>query len=133
MTVMAVENSDAPETEKTGSPQDIFKDTIKRVNGLANKADVIAGATPRQHRKLLIERARLIADLPVKIKKAIKEEATFPEDQLRELVNLSYLATRALTHPEQTFALDLLLIGKGLEKGEPNDLEQIYQEVYGKK
>lgn len=113
------------------TPELILKDAVLKFKELDEEA---AEAVRRRRdavtcRRKLVERARLIADLPARVKEAMKGGQSFPEEGLRRLEDFSELAKKGLKDG-RPFALGAFLTPKVFSEGEPNPLEELVDELY---
>lgn len=127
-------------SRKTHTPEEILRYTVSQFNQLENQADeAIIRTDLATRRQKLIERARLIADLPDKIRATFEKGKDFPNGELETLESFAELARERLHLAQQAnekskaggdFALSTLLIEKGKVKGEPNLLEELVNRLY---
>lgn len=113
------------------TPELILKDAIVRFRKLDDEAHdaLYQERDAVKHRQKLIERTRLIADLPAKVVQLMEKGQSFPEEKLQELKFFSALAHEGLKNGK-TFALRVILIPRGSRVGDPNLLEELVNELY---
>lgn len=112
------------------TPELILKDAVLSFKKLDDEADeALSQKNAVRCKQKLVERAKLIADLPVRIKQVIERGQSFPEEGLRQLEDFSELADRGLKDG-RSFALGAFLKPRGSSVGEPNPLEELVDELY---
>ena len=114
------------------TPELILKDAVlisDRLDMEAQEALSWGGGDAVTCRQKLEKRARLIVELPDRVREAMKKGQSFPEGELGELDNLAELANRALKDG-RPFALGAFLKPRGSLEGEPNLLEELVNELY---
>ncbi|HUS52182.1 MAG TPA: hypothetical protein VMX77_01805 [Candidatus Bathyarchaeia archaeon] len=112
------------------TPKSILEDAVSRFNRLDVEAQEASSskdaATCRQK---LAERARLIADLPARVRETMIRGQSFPEEGFRQLDDFSELAEKSLKDGG-AFALGTLLKPRGSLVSDPNSLEELVNELY---
>jgi len=112
------------------TPELILKDAVLNFKKLDDEADkALSQEDVVMCRQKLVERAKLIADLPVRIKQVMERGQSFPEEGLRQLEDFSELANRGLKDG-RPFALGAFLKPRGSSVGGPNPLEELVDELY---
>ena len=113
------------------TPELILKDAVLRSKKLDEESQrALSQEDTVMCRQKLVERARLIADLPARIKQVIEKEQSFPEEELRQLENFSELANKGLKDG-RSFVLGVLLKpDKGSLESGPNLLEELVNQLY---
>jgi len=112
------------------SPESILRDTASRFKKLDQEVQELSDPNKNKERTLkLVEKARLIVDLPDRIREVLEKDKDFP---VEELDNLDQYATMAkdLIDKKNNFGLDVLLTAKGSTEDNPNDLESLIDRVY---
>lgn len=78
------------------------------------------------------EKAKLLVDLPSKMAKLIEEnDAELDEEKITQLQHFADIAEERIREGDY-FGLSTLLIHKGSEKGEPNALDKLIEEIADK-
>ncbi len=113
------------------TPELILKDAVLKFKKLDEEA---AEVVRRRRdavtcRRKLVERARLIAGLPARVRETMARGQSFPEEGLDKLEIFSELARKALEHGS-SFVLDAFLTPRVFSVGEPNPLEELVDELY---
>lgn len=112
------------------TPELILKDAVSRFKELDAEVDeALSRKDAAMCRQKLAERAKLIADLPARVRETMIRGQSFPGDGLRQLDNFSALADKALKDG-RPFASSVFLKSKGSSVGEPNPLEELVNELY---
>jgi hypothetical protein len=115
---------------KIQSPESILRDTASKFKKLDQEVQGLSYQNKNKERTLkLVEKARLIVDLPDRIREVLEKDKDFP---VKELDNLDQYATMAkdLIDKKNNFGLDVLLTAKGSTEDNPNDLESLIDRVY---
>lgn len=112
------------------TPELILKDAVLRFKKLDEESQwALSQKDTATCRQKLIERARLITDLPDRIKQVIEGGQSFPEEEFRQLEDFSELANRGLKNGG-SFVLGVLLKPQGSLESEPNLLEELVNKLY---
>jgi len=112
------------------TPELILKDAVSKFDGLDIEAQkALSQKDAAKYRQKLVERAKLIADLPARVKEVVERGQSFPEEGLHQLEDLSTLANERLKDG-RSFGLSVFLTPRGSSKGEPNLLEELVNELY---
>lgn len=113
------------------TPELILKDAVLRFKKLDEEADEASSQKDTAIcKQKLVERARLIADLPARVKEVMERGQSFPEEGLHQLEDFSELANRGLKDG-RPFALGVFLKSdKGSLVGEQNLLEELVNGLY---
>jgi hypothetical protein len=112
------------------TPESILKDAVSRFNRLDVEAqEALSQSDAAKYRQKLVERARLIADLPVRVRETMANGQSFSEEGLRQLEDFSALAEERLKDGG-AFALGTLLKPRGSSVSDPNSLEELVNGLY---
>jgi hypothetical protein len=113
------------------TPELILKDAVLRSKRLDEESQIaLSKKDTVMCKRRLVERARLIADLPVRVKETMAKGQSFPEEGLRQLEDFSELAQKAL-EDGRTFGLSVILKpDRGSKESEPNLLEELVDKLY---
>ncbi len=119
--------------EITGSaetPEELLRSCSVRYRDLCLDAHAAFSAgKAAEYVAKLRQSARLIAKLPDKIRQAMSQGQVFPEAELREVMQFSGAAQKALAD-NNTFAMGVLLIDKGSTLEDPNNLDKLIAKIY---
>lgn len=113
------------------TPELILKNAVLKFKKLDEEAEeALSQEDTVMCRQKLVERARLIVDLPARIKQVMEGGQSFPEEELHQLEDFSELASKGLKDG-RSFAVGVFLKPeKGSLESEPNLLEELVNKLY---
>ena len=120
-----------PKEPVLDTPELILKNAVLRFKKLDEEAEeVLSQEDTVMCRQKLVERAKLIADLPARIKQVMERGQNFSEEGLHQLEDFSELAKKGLEDGGSFVFGVLLKPDKGFLESEPNLLEELVNKLY---